>query len=119
MPVLQPDPADPRYAKLLANISAQKLGERVKVYAGSYARACQSWSGPIRVLYIHGGVGYDTCKEQVKLWGEHLVRGGVVVLQDIKKDEGLHKFYQEQKEGRGPFAELFSILGLGVLEKRI
>lgn len=119
LPVLEPDPADPRCAKLLANINAQKLTDRVKVYAGSYTRACQSWSGGIRVLYIHGEIDYDTCKQQVKLWGEHLVRGGVVVLQDIKKNEALRKFYQEQKESHGPFAELFTILGLGVLEKRI
>ncbi len=83
--------------------------------------AVQSWATPLGLVFIDGGHAYETVYSDYKMWVDHIINGGYLLIHDIfehPEDGGQAPFQVYQIAlNSGLFRELPMTRTLGVLQR--
>ncbi len=103
------------------NIKALGLEEIVHPLVGSSRDAAQTWTQPIRLLFLDGEHSYTGVSQDFALFSEHVVKEGIICFHDVNQDTwpDVTEFYESLlKEENTPWIELFRIGSLGTIGRK-
>lgn len=78
----QKDKGRPSYRSFLANLKKAGVLKRVVSIVKTSAEVARDWNKGIKVLFIDGLHDEKSASQDFKLWGKHLVNGGIIALHD-------------------------------------
>ena len=115
---------DPTIAETLSsratfdrNISDHGVSDYIRILAMTSLEAAQTWTLPIRLLFIDGDHEYASAKEDFQAWSPFVVKHGLIAFHDVGGWPGVTKFYEELMAENSKYTEVFCCCSIRVIQK--
>lgn len=108
------------YELFLDNLAALELSSFIEPIRAPSQSAAESWTQPIRLLFIDGSHTYEDTRADLGAWEPWVNRGGIICLHDTKRDgpwQGVLRAMREHLMTDGRFRQLLYTGNLTVFEK--
>ena len=86
------------------DISTRKLQGRSTLNAELICqdtRQMGAWDRPIHLLFVDGGHRYEVVKSDIRIFGQHVVTGGIMAFHDYARSETYLEQRRQRRPGRG------------------
>jgi predicted O-methyltransferase YrrM len=107
------------YNAFLENLRHLGVIDHVDPIVADSVQAADSWTKPIRLLFIDGNHSYDASQADFQGWSPHLVTGGLVGFHDIDGWPGVTGFYRDlMGRSGGRWREVAAVGSLRLIQKQ-
>jgi GT2 family glycosyltransferase/predicted O-methyltransferase YrrM len=106
------------YRAFSDNMERLGLKDHVVPVVSSAQEAAQTWSDPIRLLFIDGDHSYEASRQDFQAFDRSVAPGGVVCFHDIGVKDGVTRFFRELVATRSDYEDVSTVRSLAVLVKR-